>query len=434
MNISKQDLLTAAQELIDVLGLVNNQEDKIPVEVTEKTSDEELKNLIIKAAPMLEPSDKLHEITSDIVKELTKIPDLMPLSLEEDIEKFDTLKELRALVRANAVFKPLEEKLQTYKDVIKLKEDMLNLLILGDTPDEAEDEIIEQNTVTEPPKNDSEALSPEVSIETSKMMKVAKIKTKEPFRSLFKVSPDTLDKIEKSMLQHDFDFAFPLILWGDVVIDGHTRLAAAMRAGIGSVPVEVKEFKTEKEALDYAIHNQRDRRNLSDAELLQFIELTDEVLTPQEAGKKETKEGPTVKITAEKLGISTSKVAEARAVLKDEKATKAVKSGKKTIHRAAKEIAKKDNILKNRMRGPGPRRTIERSRLEAIAQTMKERYNGKTVAISEIIEEADILFISWGGVSSLGLMKGTWSIVFDIIKAFGVVVDDGGGKIKVKEF
>jgi hypothetical protein len=36
-----------------------------------------------------------------------------------------------------------------------------------------------------------------------------------------------------------------------------------------------KSFASEAEALAYAIHNQRDRRNLSDAELLRLIELVD---------------------------------------------------------------------------------------------------------------------------------------------------------------
>ena len=40
-----------------------------------------------------------------------------------------------------------------------------------------------------------------------------------------------------------------------------------------------KTFASEAEALAYAIHTQKDRRNLSDAELLRLIELVDR---PQE--------------------------------------------------------------------------------------------------------------------------------------------------------
>ena len=55
---------------------------------------------------------------------------------------------------------------------------------------------------------------------------------------------------------------------------------------IAEVPVIRQEFKDEKEALEYAIHNQRDRRNLSDAELLRCIEAIDAPMTKAEAGKK----------------------------------------------------------------------------------------------------------------------------------------------------
>jgi ParB family chromosome partitioning protein len=57
----------------------------------------------------------------------------------------------------------------------------------------------------------------------------------------------------------------------NIVIDGHTRLIAAKNIGMNDIPVALTDFKDEEEALEYAIHNQRDRRNMSDADLLSRI-------------------------------------------------------------------------------------------------------------------------------------------------------------------
>jgi hypothetical protein len=59
-------------------------------------------------------------------------------------------------------------------------------------------------------------------------------------------------------------------------IDGYTRVHAAEELGLLHVTAYEKSFASEAEALAYAIHTQRDRRNLSDAELLRLIELVDQ--------------------------------------------------------------------------------------------------------------------------------------------------------------
>ena len=105
-----------------------------------------------------------------------------------------------------------------------------------------------------------------------------------------------------------------------------------------------KTFASEAEALAYAIHTQRDRRNLSDAELLRLIELVDQpqagfntsVAPFGATGNSPTK---TAAITADAIGVSVRKVERARAVLSDPEEAAAVLRGDKTIHQAA-EAAK----------------------------------------------------------------------------------------------
>jgi len=435
MKITKQDLLTTAQELIDVLKLINNETENIPIEVSDAMTDEELRKFIIKASGFLEPTDTLHEVTSNIVKELTKAPDAFPLSIEEDIEKAETLKELRTLARSTNIFKTLEGKLGNYKDVMKLKEDMLNILILDEEPTE-QDTILEEKTTVEPLENDSLPLSPQSSTTTSKMMKVAQIELKAPFKELFKIKLNTAEKIEKSMQVHGFDLAFPLVLWGNVLVDGYTRYAAALKLGLKEVPVEVKEFKDEKTALEYAIHNQRDRRNLSDAELLQLVELTDQKLDNKEAATKETKEGATVNKTAEALGVPASKVADARAVLADEEVAEEVKAGTTTLNKGARKARKKKKVKRlseeQKIQKERIVAQLKKTRIEAVAQTIKELYVGKEVQTKELIEESDVLFVSWGNEPSMVGMGRAYNVVYEVLKALGIIVDVSADVIKIK--
>ena len=111
-----------------------------------------------------------------------------------------------------------------------------------------------------------------------------RIKTGEPFESLFPVDAHTLDAIAKDMELHGYDDAHPIVLWDEkgVVVDGHTRLQAAIAAGIDDVPVVFRAFWDEDTAVEYAIHCQRDRRNLSDADILRWIAEVDKRKTAQE--------------------------------------------------------------------------------------------------------------------------------------------------------
>lgn len=63
---------------------------------------------------------------------------------------------------------------------------------------------------------------------------------------------------------------------GDLtVVDGHTRLAAAALAELETVETYVHYFHDEDAALEYAIRNQRDRRNLTAAEILRCVQVLD---------------------------------------------------------------------------------------------------------------------------------------------------------------
>jgi ParB family chromosome partitioning protein len=182
----------------------------------------------------------------------------------------------------------------------------------------------------------------------------------EPFASLFDIRGETLEAIKADMEVNGFDPSKPVNVWKTaegkrILIDGYTRVKAAEALGLLSITAYEKTFKDEAEALAYAIHTQKDRRNLSGAEILRLVELIDEPVkgfkgprAPDEEKPIGTAsapivprgangEGPmkTAEKTAEALGVSPRTIERARVVLKDPKKRAAVLSGKQSIAKAA---------------------------------------------------------------------------------------------------
>ncbi len=154
--------------------------------------------------------------------------------------------------------------------------------------------------------------------------------TVQPFNALFPVDARALSAIADVMRKAGFDPAFPLVLWRgrNIVVDGHTRLEAARLAGIDDVPVVEHEFSSEDVALTYAIHCQRDRRNLTDADILRLVSELDKRRRKGErsdlAPHGAKSGGKSADATAAAIGISARRVERTRAVL--DKATPEVKA------------------------------------------------------------------------------------------------------------
>jgi ParB family chromosome partitioning protein len=203
----------------------------------------------------------------------------------------------------------------------------------------------------------------------------------EPFASLFTIKPEVFKAIKADMQANGFDPSKPVNVWKKadgtrVLIDGYTRVRAAEELGFLRVTAYEKTFASEAEALAYAIHTQRDRRNLSDAELLRLIELVDR---PQKGfntsvapfGATVGSLTKTAAITADAVGISARKVERARVVLSDPDEAAAVHRGDKTIHQAA-EAAKAKRATQHvthRRRAISP--DAKRADKEAIAEGLR---------------------------------------------------------------
>ena len=183
-----------------------------------------------------------------------------------------------------------------------------------------------------------------VTSETTSMADPLEIKTASPFKDLFPVKPSELERIMASMKAKGYDYGHPIILWkghNQTVVDGHTRLAAAQKLLFSQVPVILKDFKDEAEALEYAIESQVNRRNLTDAELLKCLtELDKRKKTgpTKSLASREAKLGKSAEETAAILGVSRAKVERLRTVNDhaSDEVKDAVKDGKLSLNKAYK--------------------------------------------------------------------------------------------------
>lgn len=180
----------------------------------------------------------------------------------------------------------------------------------------------------------------------NEVRKISELNVQDPFASIFPIGNETLDSIRQDMETNGFDPVFPIIVWEkeNVVVDGHTRLAAAKAVGLEEVPVLSREFENEDDAILYSFHIQRNRRNMTDDDILRCLELLDSIHEAAEKEKSPEKLTMTKKetneIRAKELGISPHKVDQARKVLEhgNDEIRESVNSGEKSINKAFQEV------------------------------------------------------------------------------------------------
>ena len=166
------------------------------------------------------------------------------------------------------------------------------------------------------------------------------LKTVEPFKNLFPIRDMVLAEIIDDMTVNGFDAGHPLVVWNMTVVDGHTRLKAAVAAGLETVPVICRQFADENDALEYAIRCQRNRRNLTDGELLQCLQRLDQrKRVGRPAGNCPLAHGKSANLVAETLGVSRGKIEKLRAIedYASAETKEALLQGKYSVNRAYEE-------------------------------------------------------------------------------------------------
>jgi hypothetical protein len=170
---------------------------------------------------------------------------------------------------------------------------------------------------------------------------------REPFARLFKVQDEVVERITTSMKARGFDPSHPIHIWRreNCIVDGHQRVKAALAAGV-EVYAYFHDFADEDAALDYAIHNQQARRNLTDAGILRAVKSVDKKRQsgrPKESSSHElnSSQAPSEVITSQAIGTTPQKVKNARAVLTDPQVTAKVESGSLSLNAGANEVRSK---------------------------------------------------------------------------------------------
>jgi len=190
----------------------------------------------------------------------------------------------------------------------------------------------------------------------SEKMRTDLLETQEPFNMIFPIQDAVVRKITDRMKKIGFDPAHPITVWmtdKPVVLDGHTRLQVALSLGIEEVPVVLKEFDDVADALDYAVGQQIERRNITLAEMVRYIEVADQLakrgrkkLEPAGSNSSEKPEprGKSSERLAKTLQIPTKRAERLRRVVRDgsEDIKQAMCNGEISLSKAYEEtIAKK---------------------------------------------------------------------------------------------
>jgi ParB family chromosome partitioning protein len=224
-------------------------------------------------------------------------------------------------------------------------------------------------------------------------MFIGDIKTASPFRDLFPMSDRLIKEIYWDMQKNGYDETKPIALWeshGAVVIDGHTRLRAANKAGLIQVPVVLKRFETEQEALEYAIKCQRNRRSLTDREITKCVDELDKRKPPgqrNDLAQGCARLGKSSTETGSMLGISGRKVEQVRTILDkgSEEVKEAVQTGNMSINSAYNQTVgtpKKPPPPKQNTPRQGTQESLELAAeeiasVEKIIDIINERLNKK---------------------------------------------------------
>ena len=197
------------------------------------------------------------------------------------------------------------------------------------------------------------------------------LETDKDFECLYSRKEKLIETISADMRENGYDEALPIICCelkdkdghkSLIVIDGHTRWLAAKKTGLQKVLVSVMVFPNKNAALLHAIHYQRDRRNMSDADIYICTGIVDKRKPRGGDRRSESAKSKTslevfdsvkssAQETAEIVGTSKTKIERVRYIRKnaDEQTKQEVREGKKTINLAYKktQAKRKKSGLKN---------------------------------------------------------------------------------------
>lgn len=179
----------------------------------------------------------------------------------------------------------------------------------------------------------------------SVMMPLTSITLTDDFKDLFPLDDDKVKEIADNIKENGFDKSQPIHIWKtedkNILIDGHTRLAASKIAQLYDIPVFIHHFESTKDAQLYALNLQIKRRNLSSSQILFAVEMYDSIKKTGRKPEGSTEEkGRTSEKIAEEIGVSARTIQKAQTVnkLADEETKDKIKAGEMSINQAYKNL------------------------------------------------------------------------------------------------
>lgn len=185
-------------------------------------------------------------------------------------------------------------------------------------------------------------------------MPIADVRIDQAFSEIWAVQPQIVDAIAEAMRERGYDKAEPIVLWApsNVVVDGHTRLAAAKAARLEQVFVAKTPFVDEDEAVLYAISRQKNRRNIEPDRLLRIVPDLYARMKRHRGGDRKSEKSnvptgtfdqqlDTKDAVAGAVGISPRQVMRIVAVAEEPEIAAKVSSGEASIRAAYDEVRAK---------------------------------------------------------------------------------------------
>lgn len=152
-----------------------------------------------------------------------------------------------------------------------------------------------------------------------------------------------MDEADTEMLASDIKehgLRAPITIYKGMILDGRNRFRACK---IAKVEIKTRQFENGSDPLEFVLSVNLHRRHLTESQRAMIAAK----IAKRPPGRSDEKKGanlpitPTITEAAEKLSVSPRLVKEAKTVLSSRPQTRAVESGEKTVHAAAKEIKAK---------------------------------------------------------------------------------------------
>lgn len=163
------------------------------------------------------------------------------------------------------------------------------------------------------------------------------------FKMLLQMDSSVVESMTESMKTEGFKPGHEIHIWirnGQyVLIDGHTRLKVWSSLGNTTIPCIIHHFENQEEARNFALAEQKNRRNMSQDALLQAIAAYD---FTKGKGNTSGEKGKASEIIGKKLGVSAKTVEKARVVLREatDEQKEAISKNELSINKVYEQIRK----------------------------------------------------------------------------------------------